>query len=341
LEEDYLNEKNEEIKKKLVRPFNGGKNPFIYSSSKVCKLQKIVIPELEHQYLEKLNFISVSLPSIGKEIIPEHNKKEHPYEQSIGTYSKEFSDSLLDKFKRSLDYAVNEFSGHIICINELGMPINEEGEVRDSAINYARKTANENNCLIIAGSNHSKSSFLNIGYIFYPGNDSKNKDYREFYKNISAVGVGERLFTPSERRIYYTKAFGIGISFLICLEIADFSSSCTIAKRNEAIDFLVVPTYLEDFGTIDKVSKSLSEALGGVLLSNCHNHNDYPDSRMYLHGLSHKDDNNYKEKIIDNDTVIISRTVDIKKFRTNKTKSSIKLPEDLKFLFGPEMCEIG
>ncbi|MFY0602939.1 MAG: hypothetical protein JXQ93_03250 [Flavobacteriaceae bacterium] len=341
MKEKYIANKNKEIKKKLEKPFKGGKNPFVYSSSKVSKLKRIVIPSLEGLYLDKLNFVSISLPKIHPMTF-QKNEEEYPHEKIICMYDRDFSDMLLDQFKKSLDCAINDFKANIICINELGMPINKKGEVREDAILYARKMANENNCLIIAGSNHSSKTYLNIGYIFFPGVDLLGNDYRKFYKNISAVGVGEKLFTPSERIIYYTKAFGIGISFLICLEIADFSSSCTIVRRNESIDFLIVPTYLTDFGTMDKVSKSLSTALGGVLLSNCHNHKDLPDSRMYLHGNLHKDNQKeYTLKVIDDKTTVILRTVDMKKFGINKTKMALNLPEDLQFLFGPEMCEIG
>ncbi|PTX58587.1 hypothetical protein C8N46_11378 [Kordia periserrulae] len=342
MEKNYLEQKNESVQKKLE--FSQGKNPFVYSSEKICKLQRLHIPYFDQLYErpEEINFVGISLPDIENVMEINTNGEKYPLDQAICVYNKNFSDYLLKQFKEALLHAVEVFKAHIICINELGMPLNESGEVRDAAIDFARGVANDYKCLIVAGSNHSKESFLNTGYIFYPGLDAKNLDYRKFYKNISATGVGEKLFTPSVRKIYFTNAFGIGIAFLICLEIADFSSACSIARQNGLIDFLVVPTYLEEFGTMDKVAKTISKAIGGIFLSNCHNHSDFPDSRMYLHGRPHKDNlTDYKQKIIDEKTVVILRKVDMKEFKATKSEWSVNMPDSLKFLFGPQLCEIG
>ena len=266
----YIKTQNKASQKKLENP-TLGINPFVKSSSKVCKLLRIDTP-LSDETPETINIVSVSLPPIPKgEIRPKNNSKDFPHEHIIYQYSKEFSISLFDQFKKSLVYATEELKANVIVINELGMPLNIKGTVRKEAIKFAKKIANKHNCLIIAGSNHSKDNYLNVGYIFFPGIDKRSeKDHIEFYKNISAFQTAhpEKIFTPSERIIYFTQAFGLGFSFLICLEVADFSSTSSIVDNKKFVDVLIVPTYLENYGTMGKVSKKLSEALGGVLLTN-------------------------------------------------------------------------
>ena len=279
------------------------------------------------RFPEYINIVSISLPEIPEEqtVYITTTEKNYPHEHRILGYKTQFKKLLHREFRETLNYAVQEFKADVICINELGMPLNKNGVADQKAINFARKIANENDCLIVAGTNHTKNGFLNVGYVFYPGLDRDGNDYKCFYKHISAVQVNERLFTPSERIIPYTRAFGLGFSFLICLEIADFSSTATIVKMKDIIDFLIVPSYLEDYGTMAKVAKKISEPLGGVLLNNCFLNEDQAKSILYLNGEVHPKYRGERRKSFPNEDdtntrniKITTRTVNIEEFKKNQ-----------------------
>lgn len=329
---------------KTVNDIRGAKgkitNPYIEGSQKVVKLKPFKT-ELENIKLKKLNLVSISLPYIAKkDIVYKENGKGYPLNHKIVQYKKDYKKELLEQFKKSILYAVEEYNANVICINELGMPTNNGGTGHNTAIRFAKKIANEYKCLIVAGSNHSTNGFFNVGYIFYPGLNEKDEPYKHYLKNIGAFQIGEKLFTPSDRIIPYTKAFGLGFSFMICLELADFSSSSTIVHSKENTDLLLVPTYLSTWGPMEKVAKKLSEACGGVLLNNCYQHYDLPSSRLYLNGdlpsMSGDDLEHREDHTIDKVTKIVLRKINLKKFIKKKTEKTSNLSDELCFLFGVE-----
>lgn len=324
-----------DVRGKLYSQKTNGTNPFIEGANKICQIKEFKT-DLRYEKPHKgiLNVVSISLPSL-KDAVAHENREAFPFKHRIYTYSPDYKSWLFDEFKRSLTFAVEKYNAHVICVNELGMPVNNRGIVDSKAINFAKQLADKHNCLIIAGSNHSRDKYTNVGYIFYPGTDDSNEKYKMFYKNVSAFQTPEPelLFTPSERVVHFTKAFGVGFSFLICLEIADFSSAAAIVSNTDNIDFLIVPAYLNTYGPMEKTALKISHALGGVLLNNCYMSKDLPISRLYLNGKIFGNDTNRKENPRSEPTRIVLRKVNVTEFLNTKDDNKFHMPDELKYLF--------
>lgn len=321
------------------------KNPYSYSFTKICELKKFQ-SNLEFEERKDINIVSISLPPIPIEefipIVPESrigaehlSENENPLSLKVFGYRKEISEQQLSLFKESIKFAVEEYDADIICLNELGMPLNGKGEPRKKALRFAKKVANSYKCLIVAGSSHSKSKYVNSGFCFYPTINESEKGYIEFYKNISATQESEKIYTPPKRIIFRTKAFNIGISFMICLELVDYSSSAQIAKNHEFIDLLIVPTYLADYGIMYKVAQSVSNAMGGVLLINHFDNSrrDPPVSRFYLCGKEYEKTME-NSKLISNKVQLIKRTINVSEFNKMKQKSVNNIDDNIRCLYG-------
>ncbi len=292
-----------------------------------------------------VHVVSISLPSVPKaERKPKNNNKAIPFEHNVLSYTKTFSDSLFAEYKECLDIAVNDLKANIICINELGMPLRGDGQARAEARTYAKKIADKHDCLIIGGSHHDTTNYLNIGYLIYPGQDlDEGKGYLEFYKNISAVQVSEKIFTPSDRVILTTSAFGLGISFVICLELVDYATAALIAARRQTVDLLLVPTYVgAEFGVMGTVAQYLSQVIGGVLLTNCFSHKDNPSSKLFLNGeefvRKSKDKELYSHS---SKSRVVLRRINVKDLEKNKIESNKNLPPELKCLYSLDPAGLG
>lgn len=328
----------ESFERSTVKLQKDWSNPHGLSSAKVCKLQNIETKLGASEYRkDTVHLVSISLPAIPRDARkPKGNGENFPLEHKVMSYTRTFSDALFNEYKECLDIAVNELKADIICINELGMPLRADGRVRTEARVYAKKIADKHNCLIIGGSNHDVTNYLNIGYLIYPGRDLHHgKEFLEFYKNISAVQVSERIFTPSDRIILTTSAFGLGISFVICLELVDYATSALIAAKRETVDLLIVPTYVgAEFGIMAKVAQGLSQVIGGVLLTNCYSNRDNPSSKLILNGnefiRADEDKECYSSSIR---SKVVLRRIDVRKLKSNKVESNKNLPDELKCLY--------
>lgn len=313
-------------------------NPYGRSSSKVCRLQNVRTKLGEKEYRKDMvNLVSISLPHVPKSArIPRSNAKVFPLQHNVLTYSKAFSESLFTEYKECLKIAAEELDADVICINELGMPLRADGAVRTQARQFAKKLANKHNCLIIGGSNHDVGNFMNIGYMIYPGTDSDNgKEYIEFYKNISAVQVNEKIFTPSDRVILTTSAFGLGISFVICLEMVDYATSSLIAGKRDVVALLLVPTYvLGEFGVMGRVAECLSQVIGGVLMSNCYTNEDNPSSKLIING---REPAGGASRVVrqtkSGDSKVILRTIDVKNLKNGKVEANKNMSKELRCLY--------
>lgn len=221
-------------------------NPFSYGSEKIHLRERIFIDELaEPKRIVKIATISLPPVEESNKIFAKSasgSRLEYPLNRTIYKYSEKYSNLLFEQFKKGIRQAAKTFQADIICINELGMPLNEKGEAREDAIKFAKEIAEIYKCLIVAGTNHSSKTYLNTGYLFYPGKDEKNNPFRKFYKHISAhyTSPEEIIFTPSQRRIFYANVFGVNVAFLICLELADFSCASAVVKSRQEIDLLIV-----------------------------------------------------------------------------------------------------
>jgi len=331
-------------------------NPFAFSSKKICKIRNFSTELTDIEDNGAIKIASISMPFIGEAGKPYPNKKSYPHNQTVYHYDDYYRKLLKNNFKKCLSKVIFELKANIICINELGMPTNKDGTIDKHVFNFVKKLANENNCLIIAGTNHCRESYLNTGYIFHPGINSFNTDHHRFHKNISAFNTNppEIVYTPSERILYHTKAFGLGISFLICLELADYSASAAIVRKYSNIDLLIVPTYVTDeFGTISKVAKSISEAINGiVLLVNTYISESLSPCRLFINGdldIKEKDNRSLNiSRIVSKDKPIISGrktydfmdskivtfNVSVSRLQKQKANSEEEVPEGLKCLFG-------
>ncbi len=326
-----INSSVNKIKSKL-QPKLICKNPFSHSASKICDIRYFSTSLEKLEDSDQVKIASISLPGINSEFKEISNKEDYPLNLKVVPWKRTFSKQLLEEFKKTIKYACQK-QANIICINELGMPLNSVGNTHKEAIRFAKSMAQKHNCLIVAGSNHCKDTFVNRGYIFFPDKEKEtDQEFITFYKNISATGVGEDIYTPSQRIIFSTKAFGLQLSFLICLELVDYSSSTMIAKSSQNIDMLIVPTYLENYGALDRVAKSLSKAIGSVLLTNCNKGPDFPLSRIYKHGNVAQGNKRKESKV--SESVVIIRNLNVKDFKKKKLENWHSMDDQIKCLFG-------
>jgi hypothetical protein len=309
------------------------KNPYILSAKKICQ-KKEFITELKYKILPVINIVSISIkkPDVS-DFIPHDNGLKFPHQNIVYTYSKKYSQFILSEFKASLLKAVKDMKANIICVNELGMPLNKQGKMSTTAINFAKKIANDYKCLIFAGSIHTKESYLNQGFIFYPSIDQVSQEpYLTYFKNISAVQVEEKLYTPADRKIFMTKAFGVGISTLICLELVDYSSAVTVATSDFDVDILLVPTFLDTYGVMEKVAKNLSYPVGAVILTNYYDGNKIEPSKMYLNG--EQNDVVVTKYTSTKKTKLILRKINVKDLHKEKTMAKLHPSPELHTLYG-------
>ncbi len=296
-------------------------NPFSYTANKISTIIEIKT-SLKDKKKSTVNLVSISLPKLKSQLVRNVNKLPFPEDLEVYFYDASACAILLEQFKKALTFAVNKYKANIICINELGMPQNPDGTENEEAIKYAKNIANENECLIIAGSMHCKDSYLNRGYIFFPGpEESSSVDYIKYYKHISAVEENEKIYIPSQRIIYYTKAFGLGIAALICLEIVDYSSVVQLVQRKDKIDLLLVPTYLQEYQGMGKVARNISNPLGGVLLNNCYEPGEEPN-KLFVHGEAKPEK---QRKIIDSTTLVTLRQINVKQFLDDKNTRTLEM----------------
>lgn len=316
------------------------KNPFSRGAQKICTSIIEVPTPLRKEERKHIRLVSISLNKLERNIHAFSNDLDFPYQHIVGEFDQDGRNLLLDHFKQGINHAVNKFKADIICINELGMPVDQNGDVSLEAIEFAKDIANRHNCLIIAGTMHCRHTFLNKGYIFYPKEGDNPKDeYFKYYKNVSATGAGEFIYTPSERKLFRTQAFGIGIAALICLEIADYSSVAVLAQSKEVIDLVIVPCYLDEYGPMGKAARNLSIPVGGVLLNNCYSTSHNPDSQLFLNGeegFACSKTHLIESKIGSSkyQSLVGLRKITVKKFKAEKREIGLKLPDHINLLYG-------
>lgn len=326
--------------RKLAQELGNCRNPYYEGAKKICQLAYLET-ELSNIFLDEITVCNISLSGINEgDGTYAVNELEFPLQNKVIKYTKEKYIKLLDQFKRSITYAANEMNAKIICVNEMGMPFNTNGVVSKEAIRFAKGIAEEKECLIIAGSNHNVKNFTNSGYVFFPKKgkvallNDKELDYLEFYKNISAFKVDEQVASPPSRIVYYTEAFGLGISFVICLEIVDYSTSAQIASKHQTVDMVLVPSYVkEQFGPMHKVAKRLSSVIGYVSLNNQYSGKGEAKSRVFRLGSIVSDDNLLIKKL-DCGSILSSWTIERRNLRVDKNESRSKLSKELSCLFG-------
>lgn len=268
-------------------------NPFCKNYNKISQSKYINLSELDmvaFPDMEELNVVLISLPSIDlknhKEIhATKDNKSIRGFSKEITQrklckYSIKFGEYLFECYQTAVNYAINELKANIVCINELGLPINKTGNSAcKEAIDFSKKMAQENNCVIIAGSVHDPRSHLNTTYIFCP------RKVMQYYKQVSATTEGEFITVPPERETLTISVFGISISILLCLDLADYSSVVSaIRGQDYSPHLLFVPSYSKFYESLERLSTTISGALsGGVALTNFF-HANKPSHFLHMYG---------------------------------------------------------
>ncbi len=156
---------------------------------------------------------------------------------------------------------MEELGAKIVCFNELSFPSWNQEPVK-KAMDLTRKLATEHRCLIVAGSTHDRRTLYNTSHLFFPGCDPNGLAY---HKQISATSIGELVSVPAKRQTICTRVFGLNVAVLICLDLADFSAVASVVKLAERVDVLLVPCYSEWMDSLNRVAKSASAALQGIV----------------------------------------------------------------------------
>lgn len=285
------------LKKRIAKsdPSKYLPNPFSITFTKVSNVYKIPIRKLAKKYKkdQSVKLILISLPKI-ENLTPKQTCELNPRLRTVDVdscwrvlcnYPESFAEKLLHLFKKTINIALNNFDADIICINELGMPFPKHLKYWRKARDFARKKANENNCVILAGTTHDHRTHNNSAQIFYPGSDVCGTWY---HKQVSAQQLKphpELVSIPPKRISYTTDVFGLKIAFLTCLDIADYSSVAPIVGLNEFINVLIVPSYSPWTESLEKASITISEAIsGGVALVNHYMGTVRPSSYLYMYG---------------------------------------------------------
>lgn len=270
-----------------------GVNPFSKNFAKISHPSLINIGAL-HPSITKfrgnLKVVLISLPEISQIVLktlhattsqkPIKDITTVATQRRLCSYSKNFTNYLYECYIEAIQYSVNKYNANIICINELGLPLNRSGlSASSKAIKFARGIADSNKCIIIGGSVHDYRSQLNTSYIFTPGKTIK------YFKQVSATQECEYITVPPLRQTYSIGAFGISISTLLCLDLADFSSVISAVKGQDySPHLLFVPAYSKYDEPLERLSITISKALsGGVIFVNFF-HKEKPSHFIYMYG---------------------------------------------------------
>lgn len=176
--------------------------------------------------------------------------------------------TFTDAYLQALNYCCEKLKADIVVFNELALPT-VDGRPARPVMNALWSTADRRGCLIVSGTHHDARTLMNTGYIFYP---SSGKWGVPFHKCVSAtsVSVDERISIPPARRIFCIKAFGLSISVLVCLDLADYGVVAAAVRSCDDTDVILVCCYTEWFDALEKVAAVASDAIAGlVLMVNC------------------------------------------------------------------------
>lgn len=251
-------------------------------------------------------------------------------------YSENLSKKIFESFKKSIEQAIYEYKADILCINELGFPSQKSCNyyrARIDAIGFARSMAQEHKCLILAGSVHDHVTHYNTAYIFYPGCNNFGAFY---HKQISAHRVTELISIPPERKTFFTKAFGLRIGFLTCIDVSDFSSVLPLIKLDEKIDLLLVPSYTKDHEILDKAANGICKAIiGYVGFSNYNRGGSDPSGRFFKFD-SEEPLEAVEEKIKNRDLEyeINIHKINLNTLKEEKAEYSGNIDKNIRWLFG-------
>jgi hypothetical protein len=277
-------------KKKLAKlrlafiktPPDSTRNSFALTHTKVSSTEELRVPSLEGKLTDNgvVRVALVSLPRANNVRFKTHLASRLPQTdgsflamiRNLVTYSRKDAEELLIAFKHSIETAVEKYSANIVCVNELGLPLKiRKGRSRPSynAIDFCRRLAMQNDCLILAGSAHDQRTYLNTAYLFYPNCERQGACYHKQVSASRLPGLGERISVSPNRTSINTTVFGLRVGFLTCLDVADYSAVAPLVKLERQLDLLLIPTYTTEYETLKRVARLVSEAISGyVCLTN-------------------------------------------------------------------------
>lgn len=250
-------------------------NPLAWTAQKISRIRPLSVESLPR--LEgSLKTALISLPALDQSLvhhdvsyIPPGTRGSSDYERRLTIYPHPHDELLCKPYQNALEDATRgRYGAKMVCVNELGFPGNGAGPC-PSAFAFSRKLAQDQKCLLIAGSGHDPRSKYNTGYVFYPSQDRTAAlgDYKAYHKQVSAGALDppELVSVAGRRETLLIHAFGLGIAVLVCLDIGDYSALTPVVQSDALVDMLVIPTYSRRKDTLGDCAKLISCALPGIV----------------------------------------------------------------------------
>jgi hypothetical protein len=246
-------------------------NPFSRTCDKVASARFVSVPDLAAEK-EEVHIALVSLPPFKdlQKAIREYSIVQSKDGRDVDVeackrllvgHSPQAAKQLAELYESALRVAIEDLGANVVCLNELSFPSWNQEPLR-KASQLTRELARKHRCLVVAGSTHDRRTLYNTSCLFYPGCPATGTPY---HKQISATSIGELVSVPARRQTLCTRAFGLNIAVLICLDLADFSAVASVVKLADRVDVLLVPCYSEWMDSLEKVARAASAALRGVV----------------------------------------------------------------------------
>lgn len=233
---------------------------------------------------------------------------------------------LLAAYKSALTFAVKKYEAHVVCVSELGLP---QQAIRPlaAAQDFTRDLSAAHDVLIIGGTSHDRRTLYNTGYLYHPNDDN---DWT-FHKSISATGMGERIASPSLRRVLTVKTLGLRIAVMICLDVADYATLASVIRVRDKVDMVLVPCYTFKFDKMLEVAKTASKALRGIVaMVNAR----IPNSYCHIARFG-EDEEPVRHQMLNSGAVVSLFNINYKQFERERDQQQREGDyEDVDWLFG-------
>lgn len=245
------------------------KNPFVGTSDLIARPHGFFPKTLYQLRPDRVRIALISLPEI--ECTPVWHRPSYlsdpgidatAVERCIIRPKRDFTSRWRKMYLDALRCAVEDWKADIVCFNELAIPTHR-GRPMKSVVDALFQQSQRRQCLVVAGTLHDERSHTNTGYVFFPGVGQYGV---AFHKHVSAIAPGERISIPPERRIFYTRAFGLNIAVLICLDIADFAVVSAAVRAADKTDLIFICCYTEWMERLEKIARPASKAIGGRVI---------------------------------------------------------------------------
>lgn len=245
------------------------------------------------------------------------------------TYSEAYIEALC--------HCTEELKADIIIFNELAIPTHQ-GKPQGGVMKAIRRCLRKHPCLIVAGSHHDKRTFMNTGYVFSPAKGCERGI--PFHKNVSAPAAHEMITTPPYRRILFTRAFGLGIAVLVCLDLADYAVVSAAVRVAQLTDMILVCCYTEDVDQLKRVATVASKAIAGyVVMVNYQRREDAVHVRIIKNGKTEKAP---PMTMLQHGAGISTISFDREQMQAERdaTRASRDSNDELQWLFGPPVLDV-